>query len=147
MSPVKFRSIGRCVEYSRWSGGYASSGALRRVGEPSAVKFFLFLCWLLFCFWFVGWFLFACVVFFFVFVRVGGTHAKRVHIVELLEWVDASTCSKYSCGRCRMYMRGAVSEVGRDACARAVHGRSGVQFFEFLSRIMRGLLAVPYGIQ
>jgi hypothetical protein len=83
----------------------------------------------------------------FVVVRVGGTHAKRVHIVELLEWVDASTCSKCSCGRCRMYVRGAVSEVGRDACARAVHGRSGVQFFEFLSRIMRGLLAVPYGIQ
>ena len=84
----------------------------------------------------------------FVVVRVGGTHAKRVHIVELLGWVDASTCSKYSCGRCRMYMRGAVQfEVGRDACARAVHGRSGVQIFEFFSRIMRGLLAVPYGIQ
>ena len=87
------------------------------------------------------------VLYFFVFVRVGGTHAKRVHIVELLEWVDASTCSKCSCGRCRMYVRGAVSEVGRDACARAVHGRSDVQFFEFLSRIMRSLLAVPYGIQ
>ena len=37
----------------------------------------------------------------FVVVRVGGTHAKRVHIVELLECVDASTCSKYSGGRCR----------------------------------------------
>ena len=87
------------------------------------------------------------VLYFFVVVRVGGTHAKRVHIVELLECVDASTCSKCSCGHCRMYMRGAVSEVGRDACARAVHGRSGVQFFEFLLRIMRGLLAVPFGIQ
>ena len=37
----------------------------------------------------------------FVVVRVGGTHAERVRIVELLECVDASTYSKYSGGRCR----------------------------------------------
>ena len=83
-----------------------------------------------FLFFSVGVCLWLGMLFFlnFVVVRVGGTHAKRVRIVELLECVDASTCSKCSCGRCRMYVRGAVSEVGRDACARAVHGRSGVQF-------------------
>ena len=58
-----------------------------------------------------------------------------VHLLEIL-WRALS-----------QIVRGAGFEVGRDACARAIHGRSGVQFFEFLSRIMRGLLAVPFGIR
>ena len=83
----------------------------------------------------------------FVVVRVGGTHAKRVRIVELLECVDASTCSKYSGGRCRELCAALVLKwVATLVRVRFTDVRAS-NFFEFLSRIMRGLLAVPFGIR
>ena len=91
--------------------------------------------------------IFFSVVFDFVVVRVGGTHAKRVRIVELLECVDASTYSKYSGGRCRELRAALVLKwVATLVRVRFTDVRAS-NFFEFLSRVMRCLLAVPFGIR